>query len=150
MFGKGGQYNGLEWGFLVGLLLPIPFWYLSRKYPNSLIRYIHIPAMLYGSLNLAPYNLSYQWPCLMASWFFNYYMKRRNINWWQKYAYVLTSSFATAIALSAVVIFFSVQYVPKNINWWGNTVSYAGVDGGGSTVASCALRSVPSSGTFTH
>ena len=83
----------------------------------------------------------------MVAFFINYYVKRRNINWWQKYAYVLTSSFATAIALSAVVIFFSVEYKSYDLNWWGNQVSYAGIDGGGSATA-CVLKQIPAAGHF--
>lgn len=37
----------------------------------------------------------------------------------------------TGVALSGIVIFFTVQYNDHALNWWGNSVSYAGMDGQG-------------------
>lgn len=34
------------------------------------------------------------------------------------------------VAFGGIIIFFAVQYHEKDINWWGNSVSYAGTDGG--------------------
>jgi OPT family small oligopeptide transporter len=61
LFGSGGLYNPLEWGFLIGAVLPIPFWLLTRKFPNSFVRYIHIPIILTGFTILAPYSFSFVW-----------------------------------------------------------------------------------------
>lgn len=56
--------------------------------------------------------------------------------------------FSVAIESSVVVIFFALQWQNINVNWWGNTVSCADVDGGGHLDASgnsmaCALLEVP-------
>jgi hypothetical protein len=147
MFGAGGIYNPLEWGFLIGALLPIPVYFLARRFPNSLIRYIHVPLLLYGVLNWAPYNFAYVWPAVVVGFIFNFYIKRHFLAWWQCYAYVLTSSLAVGMSISGIVIFFAVQYKDLQINWWGNTVSYAGVDGGGSTNA-CVYKQIPEVGYF--
>jgi len=147
MFGSGGIYNPLEWGFLAGALLPVPFYYLAKRFPSSSIRYIHIPLFLYSALWWAPYNMSYMIPGLYAGFIFNYWIKRRYLAWWQRYAYVLTSSLAVGISVSAIVIFFAVQYKVKDLSWWGNNVPYAGVDGGGS-VNQCVLKQIPDVGYF--
>ena len=34
------------WGLLVGALIPLPFWYLTRRYPNSWFRFINTPVGL--------------------------------------------------------------------------------------------------------
>ncbi|KAJ5677305.1 OPT oligopeptide transporter [Penicillium maclennaniae] len=77
-------------------------------------------------INFAPYNLT----CCIAPFIvgsvFNFYIKRHYLAWWEKYTYVLTSFFGAALAISAVIIFFAVEYHQVNFNWWGNTVSYAG------------------------
>ncbi|RFU36073.1 hypothetical protein B7463_g213, partial [Scytalidium lignicola] len=147
IFGAGGIYNPLEWGFLVGALLPIPFYFLAKRFPNSWVRYIHIPLVLYGPLNWAPYNFSYMWPSFMAGFVFNWWIKRRYLAWWAKYAYVLSSSLAVGLAVGGIVIFFAVQFHEVDINWWGNTVPYAGVDGGGSANA-CTYLPIPEQGFF--
>ncbi|PNY26829.1 Glutathione transporter 1 [Tolypocladium capitatum] len=145
IFSAGQIYNPLGWGFLAGALLPIPFYFLQKWYPNSWVRYIHVPVILYGPLSLSPYNLTQMWPGFCLAIFFNYYIKTRLLGWWQKYAYVLTGALSTGIAISGIVIFFAVQFHEVDVNWWGNSVSNAGVDGGGSELP-CVLKQVPHGG----
>lgn len=145
IYGPGGIYHPLLYGFVVGAILPFPFYFLSKRFPNSWVRYVHVPVLLYGALELAPYNMTYIWPGFCVSMFINYYVKSRYVGWWQKYAYVLTSALASGMAISAIIIFFAVQYKAKPIDWWGNNVPYAGVDGG---TYSCVLKELPESGHF--
>lgn len=140
IFGHQGQYNAFLWSLLVGAMLPIPFWLVTRKYPTSVVRYIQIPVIIYGAANLAPFNFSWVWPTCIFGFIFNFYIKRRYQAWWLKYAYVLTTSFNVAIALSAIVIFFAVQFHDRSISWWGNSVSYGGVDGGSESAPMCVLK----------
>jgi hypothetical protein len=59
---------------------------------------------------------------------FQYVLRRRHSPWWSKYNYVLSAALDSGVAISAVLIFFILQY-PKNgeigLNnirvWWGNT-----------------------------
>jgi len=83
MFGAGAIYNGLLWCFLIGALLPVPFYFLSRKW--KVFQYFHAPVFLYGSAIWAPYNLSSIWPTVPIAWLFSYHIKKRYIGWWSKY-----------------------------------------------------------------
>jgi len=83
MFGAGAIYNGLLWCFLAGALLPIPFYFLSRRWKS--FHYIHIPVFLHGGLSFSPYNLANIWPAVPIAWLFNYYIKKRYLGWWSKY-----------------------------------------------------------------
>lgn len=139
-----GIYNITLWGFLWGALLPVPFYLLAKRFPTSWARSIHVPVFLSGPLWLAPYNNSYYIAGLYPAVLFNVLVKRRYLGWWQKYALVLTTAFQVAIALAALVIFFSTAYHPVTLDWWGNSVPYAGVDGGGS----CVIRDIPAVGHF--
>lgn len=93
---------------------------------------------------MVPYNFSYYAASLPFGYLFNVWIKKRHTGWWQKYALGLTTAFQIALALSAIVIFFAVEYKPKSLNWWGNEVSYAGVDGSDE----CILKYVPEGGHF--
>jgi hypothetical protein len=54
-FGVGQLYNPLLWMILVGAVLPIPFWYLARAYPNrKWLQYINIPVLLTGVTWIPP------------------------------------------------------------------------------------------------
>ena len=46
-----------------------------------------------------------------------------------KYDYTLSAALTTGVAVSGHVMFFALGYNPKSLKWWGNTVSYSGVDG---------------------
>ena len=79
-------------------------------------------------MKYAPYNLSYYIPGVYVSYAFMSYIKRKYEAWWQKYTYVLSTGLNAGIAFSSIIIFFAVMYHEKDINWWGNTVMYSGVD----------------------
>jgi hypothetical protein len=53
-FGIGMTYNPILWAILGGALLPIPFWLLGRKYPNSWLKYVNIPVLLTGATYMPP------------------------------------------------------------------------------------------------
>ncbi|KAJ5936413.1 OPT oligopeptide transporter [Penicillium verhagenii] len=141
LFAEGMMYNATLYGFLCGSLLPVPFYLLSKFFPKSGFRYVYSPLLLYGMMNFAPYNLTYCIAPMIVGTVFNWYIKRHYVAWWEKYAYVLTSSFGAALAISAVVIFFAVEYKTVNVTWWGNSVSFAGCDDSG-----CSRLPIPSGG----
>ncbi len=76
LFNSGAIYNPILYFLLIGALLPIPFYYLARRYPASRWRYVNVPVMLAGINQLPPATgVNY------SSWFatgavFQYYMRR--------------------------------------------------------------------------
>ncbi|KAI9597038.1 oligopeptide transporter [Syncephalis fuscata] len=100
MFGSSGFYSALNWCFLIGFLLPVPFWLLSRRYPNSWFKYIHIPVFIGGTAIMPPAQ-----PGMYTSCRFNY---------------VLSAGMDSGIALAGVIIFFAFQYKEVKLEWWGN------------------------------
>ncbi|PWY71034.1 OPT oligopeptide transporter family [Aspergillus heteromorphus CBS 117.55] len=143
LFGAGKVYNSVLYGFLVGALSPIPFYIYTKYFPRSPVRYVYLPLVYYGITDLAPYNVTYAWAPLVVGFFFNYIIKNRWMAWWEKYAYVFTSAMSCGVAISALVIFFAVEYHAVNVNWWGNEVSYIGCDND-----ECPLLSMPASGVI--
>jgi len=53
-FGTGTVYYGHLWALLVGALLPVPFWWWQRRFPNSRLKYISIPVFLNGPTFIPP------------------------------------------------------------------------------------------------
>ncbi|KAK9455515.1 OPT oligopeptide transporter protein-domain-containing protein [Dipodascopsis uninucleata] len=124
-----GLYPILQWCFLIGAAVALPFWFARKRWPKY-FRLIN-PALIVGGMwNWAPYNLSYMTPGFYLSFIFMYYIKSRYLAWWEKYNYVLSSAMDAGVAFCAVVIFFTVQYTGRHLNWWGNDVPYTGIDGG--------------------
>jgi len=82
MYGPGAIYNPLLWCFLIGALVPIPFYYLRRR--SKFFQYFHAPVFFSGGI-WAPYNLSHSWARVPLAFVFNYYIKRNFLAWWSKY-----------------------------------------------------------------
>ncbi|KAF8706824.1 OPT oligopeptide transporter protein, partial [Rhizoctonia solani] len=142
MYGADGPYNILLWGFLIGAVLPVIFFFLAKRFPNNkVIRGIHAPIFLAGGLNWAPYNLSHTWPAVVVGYIFQVYIRKRYIGWWQKYNYVLTSALTCGVAIAAIVTFFALQWAGIEIDWRGNSIVNEGCDGKG-----CSLFPKPEKG----
>lgn len=142
------QYPVLKWMFLLGAGVGLLFWLvqfglpklLLKKYPQKtpqIVKFQRIVTManplaiVNGFLSWAPLNLSYATSSLYVAIFFNWFLKSRFLVWWRKYAYLFSAGMDTGVALSGIIIFFAVQYNDYELNWWGNTVSSAGLDGSG-------------------
>ncbi|XP_034898206.1 oligopeptide transporter 3 [Populus alba] len=120
LFGPGGLYRNLVWLFLIGAFLPVPFWVLSKMFPEKKwIALINIPVISYGFAGMPPAT-----PTNIASWLitgtiFNYFVFRYRKRWWQKYTYVLSAALDAGTAFMGVLLFFAVQNTDKKLSWWG-------------------------------
>ncbi|CAK5266492.1 unnamed protein product [Mycena citricolor] len=141
MFGQGGIYNSLLYCFLIGAALPIPFYFLRKRFRS--LEHVHLPVIIYGGLIWAPGSIANIWPAVPVAWLFNVFIKKRYLAWWGKYNYITTTAFSAAIAISAIVIFFAVQWPNVVIDWSGNNRPFEGCDANG-----CTRLTVPVNGTF--
>jgi hypothetical protein len=85
MYGPGkGIYSVTLYGFLVGALLPVPFYLLVRM-GYTRFRRIYAPSLLFGGVLWAPLNFSWVINGLYIGSYFQLYLKRRFFSWWAKY-----------------------------------------------------------------
>ena len=54
LFSSDGMYNWVLYFFLIGAILPIPFYVLARWYPTRFYRYVNIPVCFAGLAQLPP------------------------------------------------------------------------------------------------
>ena len=74
-------------------------------------------------------NLSYHTNNLYISFISMYYIKRRYPAWWEKYNFLLEAGFDIGVAVSGTIQTLAFAFSGAEFpNWWGNTVSTAGVD----------------------
>ncbi|WVF67328.1 OPT family small oligopeptide transporter [Kwoniella sp. CBS 6097] len=145
LFGPGSLYSPLCWFFLIGAVAPLITWALSRRYPNSLWKYICWPVIFSCVSLLPPYlPINFISFCIVG-WFTQYWVRRTYLAWWTKYNYILSAAWTCGYALCVIFIFFCLQ-LPKNgtigqgiQNWWGNTVYTKTLNGQGG-VAAAALH----------
>ncbi|UKZ81692.1 hypothetical protein TrVFT333_009464 [Trichoderma virens FT-333] len=164
-------YPAIKYTFLLGFLLALVWWGLKRfgSYiraackaalpavifrpinaviftPISWLKHVHPSLVFNGMLLWAPLNLTYFTGGLYFSFAFMYYLKRYKTAWWEKYNYVLSAALTGGVAFSGIIIFFAVQYHPKDISWWGINVLGATIDGGAGQQT--LLTELPAKGYF--
>jgi len=99
-FGSGSIYHPQLYAIIVGAFLPLPFWFLQRKYPHSWIKWVSTPVILNGVSNIPPATgINY------SSWFavgfvFQYWIRKKNFAWWSKFNYVASSALDSGELLS--------------------------------------------------
>lgn len=123
-----GLYPVLAYTFLIGFGAVWPCLLIRRWLPVRYRKWFQPTIFVGGMLTWGFNNLLYFTGGLYAGLFFMGYLYRRYNAWWSKYTYLLADGFIAGIALSMIIIYFSVQYHPKPLNWWGNLVSMRGFE----------------------
>jgi OPT family small oligopeptide transporter len=124
LFSPGAMYSPLLWFFAVGALLPVPFYYLARRFPLSYWRYINIPVFFAGIGAMPPATGINFASWAIVGFIFQWFMRRYHFRWWMRYNYILSAGLDAGVGIGLIVIFFLLQ-MPKGgitLNWWGNTV----------------------------
>ncbi|TVY82379.1 Glutathione transporter, partial [Lachnellula suecica] len=144
LYSVGKQYSGLLHLFWIGAVLPVVTFFLKKKYPNNrFLGAIHWPLVFAGTGNLPPATGVNYTTAFVVSLIFNKIIKMRYKHWWAKYNYILSAALDSGLAVSAIIMFFTVIFPGGSLNWWGNNVSSTTVDGKGTP-----RKSLPESGTF--
>ncbi|ODA76813.1 hypothetical protein RJ55_07329 [Drechmeria coniospora] len=131
LFGNGGPYRAITYFIPLGVVLPVVVYLAARRWPMSWWRKVNVPIFLAGPMVFAPYNWSYMQGAVVIAIFFNFFVRRRYTAWWERYAYVMSGSFMTAIGIASLIIFLALQRRNIRLDWWGNTISHSGIDQGG-------------------
>jgi hypothetical protein len=119
MFSPGQVYQLLLFGFPLGAILPVIFYYLGKKWPGSPLQYAMAPIILGGSGSIPPAT-----PLNYLTWgFFGFifqkYIRTRHTPWWNRLNYITASGLDTGLAIGTLFIFF-VFTLPniKAPSWW--------------------------------
>ncbi|CAF1256598.1 unnamed protein product, partial [Didymodactylos carnosus] len=134
LYFKGMNYNIFLWSFLIGAILPLPFWLLRWKFPNSRwLKYVHIPLML---------TLTSWMPNVSTSTFISWLTVGLLCNWlvgklwWRRYVYLFSAAMDAGSNICLILI--GAILTSQNVTfpeWWG-------------TRAMCPLSNADSVGTI--
>ncbi|KAI8319046.1 OPT-domain-containing protein [Martensiomyces pterosporus] len=111
--------------FIVGAVLPIPVWYMQRRYPLSLWKYIHIPVLISSTALMPPAPTT-----TVTSWFFvcfvvNFVAYRHRYTWWQKYAFALSAALDSSVGLASVFIYLVFYLTSTEMpSYWGTKTNH--------------------------
>ncbi|OAA72327.1 small oligopeptide transporter, OPT family [Cordyceps fumosorosea ARSEF 2679] len=130
MFGAGQLFSWLNWFWLIGAALPVIQYFITRRNPRSIFRYMLTPVIFGAAGQIPPATLYYLWQFVTVGLVFNWFLRRRYFGWWQQYNYTLSGALDIGNALASVVIGLALGLGNANFpDWWGNTVPYTNLDG---------------------
>lgn len=139
-FSVGQTYGALNIMFIVGAVIPIPTWWLAKKYPNSWIRLINWPVFFSCSAMMPPGTGINFTSWFLVGWFFQYFLRRHNFEFWSDYNYIISAGFDAGAAIMSFLVSLILE-VPNtrdlavdnvfngNNQWWGNTVETQNLQG---------------------
>ncbi|KAG0367576.1 hypothetical protein BGZ54_003658 [Gamsiella multidivaricata] len=121
----GALYSSVQWGFIVGAFLPIPFWIATRKFPEvTWLKYVHWPVLLAATSNMPPALPYFYTNGLFLGFIFAFLLRRYRYDWWARYNYLTSAALDTGVAICGLIIFFCIQSWEGAMPfWWGNPES---------------------------
>ncbi|KAF9550274.1 hypothetical protein EC957_001181 [Mortierella hygrophila] len=126
MFAPSGRYGFVYYGFLVGAVIPVILWVLSKAFPRVSWSNVNV-SIIAGGMSAFPngYTMSIL-SGLICCLVFRFYIFRYHKGWWQKYVLILASSFDTGAAFTGLAIFLflgggiSAKMQVEVPSWWFN------------------------------
>ncbi|KAG0029824.1 hypothetical protein BGZ82_007717 [Podila clonocystis] len=118
----GGIYAAVQWGFVLGALLPIVFWKAVQRWPKQYwLQYIHWPVILSVATVMPPMNPYIYTNGLAVGFLFGYILRKYQFRWWSRYNYATAAAFDTGVACATLGIFFVFESGFHEFpEWWGN------------------------------
>lgn len=129
LFSPSQMYYALSYFFLVGAICPIILWLITKRYPNTVLRYLNFPLIFSGVGQIPPAAAVNYVPWAIVGFVFQYVIRRRHFSYWAKYNYVLSAALDAGTAIGVILVYFCLQYPFDGKEtmhslrfWWGNSV----------------------------
>ncbi|CAO3568081.1 unnamed protein product [Mortierella alpina] len=130
MFGPTSMYNAINYFFLIGFALPIPFYYLKKAYPNSFLEYVHIPVLLAATGMMPPAQAYHYTNWLAVGFLFQFFARRYHPEWHLRFTYVLSAAFDSGVAFMVLLSFFIFTIRDAAMpDWWGTRTDLCPLEG---------------------
>ncbi|KAJ3912570.1 OPT oligopeptide transporter [Lentinula edodes] len=109
LYAPGTQYAFVPYMLLVGLLCPIPFWLLHKKWPKFGFNYVFTP-ILVAELGLLSVGInSSVFTTLLVALFSQYYLRKYHATWFRKYNFLLSAALDGGSEIMIFVSTFAVN-----------------------------------------
>ncbi|KAG0042683.1 hypothetical protein BGZ83_000184 [Gryganskiella cystojenkinii] len=130
MFGPDSIYNAINYFFLIGFILPIPFYFLKKRFPGSWMDNIHVPIILSATGMMPPASAYHYTNWLAVGFAFQYFMRRYHSAWHLRYTYILSAAFDCGVAIMGLAAFliFGLRKA-EMVEWWGTRQDLCPLDG---------------------
>lgn len=92
MFSIGAKYQWVTIAFLVGFIVPVPFWLIHKFYPKRFFSYINLAIILWYMGWLFVGINSSCGPYFVIGFASQFYIRRRYPQWFVKYNYLVSAA----------------------------------------------------------
>ncbi|KLO16064.1 OPT oligopeptide transporter [Schizopora paradoxa] len=123
LFANGKRYDWVAWAYVLGLIVPVPFWLVHKKYPSLRLDYLYTPVICYYigwlCVGINSSILSY----FSIAWFSQWFLRTRYPKWFVKYNYILGAALDGGTQVMVFILSFAVFGAAGNSHlfpqWWG-------------------------------
>ncbi|KAH7055185.1 OPT family small oligopeptide transporter [Linnemannia elongata] len=131
MFGPTSIYHAVNYFFLIGFILPFPFYFLKKRFPNcSWLAYVHIPVLLAATGMMPPAQAYHYTNWLALGFLFQYVARRYHPDWHLRFTYILSAAFDSGTAFMVLLSFFIFTLREKDMTpWWGTRSDLCPLEG---------------------
>jgi len=109
LYATGTQYGFVPYMLLVGLLFPIPFWLLHKKYPNVGFNKVFTPVLTAELGYLAVGINSSVFTTFLVAIFSQYYLRKYRATWFRKYNFLLSAALDGGTSVMIFIFSFAVS-----------------------------------------
>ncbi|KJA26235.1 hypothetical protein HYPSUDRAFT_307929 [Hypholoma sublateritium FD-334 SS-4] len=123
LFAIGKRYQFVAWAYLLGFLVPVPFWIMYKLWPKLRTDYLYTPLICYYigwlCVGINSSIFSYFSIAYISQW----YLRTRYPRWFVKYNYVLAAALDGGTQVMVFLLSFAVFGAAGNSHlfpqWWG-------------------------------
>ncbi|KAF9205239.1 hypothetical protein BGZ49_004309 [Haplosporangium sp. Z 27] len=147
MFSSDGPYGFVFWGFLIGAIIPIIQWGLSKKFPKVQWSLINVSIVASG---MGAFSGGFTTGILFSTitiFIFGVYLFRFHKAWWSKYTFITAAALDTGAAFTGLFIFIffsggaSSKLSVTAPSWWANFITPEGDNGPYKAIDRCGAAS---------
>ena len=95
------------YAIIFGAFVPLPFWFLGRRKPNSVFAKVSTPLWFTNTVVIAPVSGTSIASNFAMGFIFQYVVRKRNFRWWAKFNYVAGAGLDAGTGFGAIVVFFA-------------------------------------------
>jgi len=123
LFAIGKRYQFVSWAYLIGFMVPVPFWIMHRFWPKLRADYLYTPVICYYigwlCVGINSSILSYFSVAFISQW----WLRTRYPRWFAKYNYILAAALDGGTQVMVFILSFAVQGASGDSHlfpqWWG-------------------------------
>ncbi|KAG0317734.1 hypothetical protein BGZ99_006120 [Dissophora globulifera] len=126
MFSSQGNYGFVFYGLVIGAVIPVMQWGLSKRFPHVAWSKFNISIIAGGMTAFPNGYVVGVLPSIIVCVVFQFYLFRYHKGWWSKYTFILSAALDTGAAFTGLFIFLflgggiSPKLSVSVPSWWAN------------------------------